>query len=405
MSLETDTLPPGWHMARLGAISNITMGQSPPSEEYNSDGKGLPFLQGKADFTEFSPSPTKYCTRPLKVARQGSVLISVRAPVGDVNLADRDYIIGRGLGSISLREGDNHFLFYLLLYCKERISSLGSGTTFQQINRTTLDNFPIQLPSLPEQRAIAHALRAVQEAKGARRRELALERERKAALMHHLFTHGTRGEPTKQTEIGEMPEGWEVVSIGDVATITSGGTPDRTKPEYWDGEIPWVKTGEINYNTITSTGERITQEGLENSSAKIIPAGTLLMAMYGQGVTRGRVALLGIDAAINQACAAMFLSERVSTAFLFQFLAYAYERIRTLGHGANQRNLNAALIRSIPVALPLLPEQHEIASSLIACDAKIAALEREAALLGELFRAMLEEMMTGRVQATALMEV
>lgn len=216
MSLEADALPDGWRVAWLGTISDITMGQSPPSEEYNSDGKGLPFLQGKADFTEFSPSPTKYCTRPLKVARQGSVLISVRAPVGDVNLADRDYIIGRGLGSISLREGDNHFLFYLLLYCKERISSLGSGTTFQQINRTTLDNFPIQLPSLPEQRAIAHALRAVQEAKGARRRELALERERKAALMHHLFTHGTRGEPTRQTEIGEMPESWEVVELGEV---------------------------------------------------------------------------------------------------------------------------------------------------------------------------------------------
>ncbi len=128
------------------------------------------------------------------------------------------------------------------------------------------------------------------------------------------------------------------------------------------------------------------------------------MAMYGQGITRGRVAIMGIDAAINQACAAMFVNERISTAFLFHFLAYAYARIRTLGHGANQTNLNAAQIRSIPIALPSLAEQHKIAELLRACDSKIAALEREVEALEELFRAMLEELMTGRLSATALYE-
>src|SRR5260221_12123428 len=107
--------------------------------------------------------------------------------------------------------------------------------------------------------------------------------------MESLFTHCYRGETTKKNEIGEIPQSWQVVKLGEISKVVSGGTPDRSKAEYWGGDIPWVKTGEINYYIINKTEERITKKGLENSSARIIPAGTLLMAMYGQGITRGRV--------------------------------------------------------------------------------------------------------------------
>ncbi len=242
-------------------------------------------------------------------------------------------------------------------------------------------------------------LRTVQQAREARQHEIELERESKAALMQRLFTHGTRGEPRKQTEIGEMPENWKVVRLGEISRVSSGGTPDRSQPSYWNGSIPWVKTGEIDYNTIIETSEGITEEGLKNSSAKLYAPGTLLMAMYGQGVTRGRVALLGIDAAINQACAAIIASESVLSEYLFHLFAFSYDKIRNLGHGANQTNINALIIKSIQVPLPTLPEQQEIASMLCACDAKIEALEREVDKLDELFRALLEELMTGRLSA------
>ena len=206
-------LPEHWEIARLGDVCNIIMGQSPPSTTYNDEGVGMPFLQGKAEFTELFPVPTKYCTKRLRVSPKGSVLMSVRAPVGDVNLGDREYIIGRGLTSISLKHGNNRFLFYLLLHSKKEIEAKGYGSTFKSINKTTINDFQIALPPFPEQRAIAHVLQTIQEAKAARQRELALERERKAALMDYLFSYGTKGEPRKQTEIGEIPESWEVVEL------------------------------------------------------------------------------------------------------------------------------------------------------------------------------------------------
>jgi type I restriction enzyme, S subunit len=291
------------------------------------------------------------------------------------------------------------------IYCEMLRRGLAPDrSVIPSLARTDVENYTLPLPPLPEQRAIAQVLRTVRNAIHARRRELELERERKAALMQHLFTHGTRAELTKVTEIGEMPQSWQVVRLGDVATVGSGGTPDRARTEYWNGDIPWVKTGEVNYNVIMQTEECITQAGLQNSSARFIPAGTLLMAMYGQGVTRGRVAVLGIDATLNQACAAIRTSSDVVTSFLFHYLAYSYERIRNLGHGANQKNLNALLIKSIAIALPGIVEQQKIADVLTACDAKSNTLNDEIELLEELFHALLEELMTGHLSTLPLVD-
>ena len=175
------------------------------------------------------------------------------------------------------------YVYYYLLTVEvaERVEAMQKGATYPAINDNDLLGLSIPLPPLPEQRAIARILRAVHAAREARQREVSLERERKAALMAHLFTHGTRGEPTKQTPIGEMPVSWSIKTLGGLSQVMSGGTPSRTESAYWGGDIPWVKTGEIDYGTISTAEETITQEGLENSSARIIPAGTLLMAMYG----------------------------------------------------------------------------------------------------------------------------
>jgi len=298
----------------------------------------------------------------------------------------------------------NEFLAYWLMFQKSTLVSRASGSTFLEISKSGFKSIPIPLPPLAEQRAIARVLRAVQDAIAARRREVALERERKAALMQQLFTQGTRGEPTKHTEIGEMPESWRVVRLGDIANMTSGGTPDRSVPDYWNGDIPWVKTGEIDYSVINHTEEYISAAGLANSSAKWVEAGTLLMAMYGQGITRGKVAILGIRATLNQACAAIHLSEEALIGYVFYVLAYNYDGIRNLGHGANQKNLNSLLIKSIQMPLPGLAEQKEIANTLAACDAQIAAYERELSVLDDLFRALLEELMSGRLSALPLVE-
>jgi len=173
-----------------------------------------------------------------------------------------------------------------------------------------------------------------------------------------------------------LPEGWKLTTLGEVAQISSGGTPDRSEPSYWGGDIPWVTTGEIQFTTITDTVEKITAAGMKNSAANLFPAGTLLMAMDGQGKTRGQVARLGIDATTNQACAAIKAGDACDVEYLYQFLASQYDAIRELGNAGTQQNLNAGLIKEITVPLPPKIEQHRIAQTALVWDAGIATTEK-----------------------------
>ena len=151
----------------------------------------------------------------------------------------------------------------------------------------------------------------------------------KLNLLQSLFTDGLNGEDLVDTVAGRVPESWVVKTVAEIALLKSGGTPSRAKPEYWEGGvIPWVKTGEVDNSVIRSTSECITDEGLANSSAKVFPSGTLLMAMYGQGVTRAKVAMLDIDASTNQACVAFFPTEAISSEFLYYFFQSRYAEIR-----------------------------------------------------------------------------
>jgi len=151
----------GWPRGTLGSVATMIMGQSPPSEFYNTSGEGLPFLQGKAEFSERHPIPTKYCTQKLKLAPEGSVLMSVRAPVGDTNLADREYVIGRGVAALQLNGGSNEFLFYLLTYMKPQVEALGSGTTFDSVNKGSLAQLEVPVPPVEEQLRISTMLSTV----------------------------------------------------------------------------------------------------------------------------------------------------------------------------------------------------------------------------------------------------
>lgn len=188
------------------------------------------------------------------------------------------------------------------------------------------------------------------------------------------------------------------VTLGSIAKITSGGTPDRQNPAYWNGDIPWAKTAQIQNCTITADDidEWITQEGLEQSSARIIPKGTILMAMYGQGKTRGQVAILGQDAAINQACAAIHLRQGVDRDYVYQQLRFRYESIRTLSNTGSQENLNAELIREIAFPLPEHHEQEAIAQRLVVWDDAIEKTERLIAAKERYLKAIEHQLLTAR---------
>ena len=154
-----------------------------------------------------------------------------------------------------------------------------------------------------------------------------------------------------------------MVRLGDVFKITSGGTPLKTKNEYYNnGTIPWVKTGNLKHKFITNGTDMITQAGLMNSSAKMFPKGTVLIAMY--GATIGACSILGIEASTNQACAAFLPNETVNNSYLYYFLISHKEKLIRMGVGGAQPNISGTILKSVEISLPPLDIQKNIADTL-----------------------------------------
>jgi len=195
-----------WKEIKLKEFASINMGQSPKSEYYNNEGIGLPFLQGNRTFGIRYPSIDTYCSEPKKIANSSEILFSVRAPVGDINIANQKICIGRGLASLNALNGGNIFLYYLLHYLKREILNSEGGTVFGSINRTDLGDINIILPPLPEQCAIASVLSSLDD-----KIDL-LHRQNKTleAMAETLF---------RQWFVEEAQEDWEEGVLGDVIEL------------------------------------------------------------------------------------------------------------------------------------------------------------------------------------------
>jgi type I restriction enzyme S subunit len=244
------------------------------------------------------------------------------------------------------------------------------------LNIKASDFFSITLPtpSILEQQKIASCLSSLDEIITAHIQKLELLKEHKKSLMQNLFPQ--EGETVPKYRFPEFTNDgeWVETKLGEISKITSGGTPNRSNNNFWNGNIPWISTTLIDFNIINEANEYITESGLQNSSAKIFQKNTILMAMYGQGKTRGKVAILGIEAATNQACAAIILRKNYNTEFVFQYLAASYDEIRRMSNSGGQENLSGGLIEIIPIPLPQNPlEQQKIASCLSSLDKLITA--------------------------------
>lgn len=236
-------------------------------------------------------------------------------------------------------------------------------------------------------------------------RLIELLKEKRQAVISHAVTKGL--DPTAPMKdsgvewLGEVPQHWQVGALGYFAGIDTGATPDRGNPEYWGGDIPWIKTGEVNYENISQAEEHITREGVKNSAAKVAPKGTLLMAMYGQGVTRGRVAILDIEAAYNQACAGIFVDSRIRVEYLRLFFIAAYPYIRDGGNETSQMNLSSGHIAKIKITVPSISEQISAEHFLNAEMARFNSLINEAGLLAnhlqERRSALISAAVTGKI--------
>lgn len=194
--------------------------------------------------------------------------------------------------------------------------------------------------------------------------------------------------------MANLPQGWEVKKLGDIAEISSGGTPSRSKKEYWDnGTIPWVKIKDIKEKFISTTEEFITEDGLKNSSAKLFKKGTLLYSIF---ATLGEVAILDIDATTNQAIAGINIKENnINSLYLMYFLRSIKDEISNKGRGVAQNNLNLSILKQIEIPLPPLKEQERIVGildeSFAKIDESIKILEQDLLNLDELMQSALQK--------------
>ncbi len=289
---------------------------------------------------------------------------------------------------------------YYLLYWFEFIDlvNLSNPGPLPAITATTVKNTTIPLPSLPEQHAIAHVLQTLQEAKFTRQREIELERERKAALMDILFSHGTKGEPRKQTEeIGEIPESWEVIQLKEIANLRR----ENVKP-----------TDNQNLNFVglehIASGESILKRWGDASAMK-----SAKNHFYPDDVLYGKLrAYLDktVIAEMEGICSTDILVFTPNPKTAPRFLVYLLHTEAFVNHaiatstGISHPRTSWDSLGKFTLALPSLSEQHAIANVFQVIDEKIAALEREVEHLDELFHAMLDELMTGQRSAVPLID-
>ena len=205
--------------------------------------------------------------------------------------------------------------------------------------------------------------------------------------------------PTTNPSPEGATQGWRIAKISDFAKTTSGGTPSRANPEFYTGNIPWIKSGDLNDGNVSEATEFITKEALKSSSAKLFPAGTLMIALY--GATIGKLGILTIDAATNQAVCGIFVSEGVETKYLFYFLLQHRQELIKQGAGGAQPNISQGIIRDIEVPLPPLPEQRRIVARIeelfSRLDAGVAALRHAKAQLQRYRQSVLAAAVTGQL--------
>lgn len=306
-----------------------------------------------------------------------------------------------------------------LLLSSERFQqywqSKSSGTTNRQrINKTEFLEMEIPLPSIEVQQEIVNAQNdSVLEVQ---KHEILAEKMLQDIKTYVSNILGIKVSPVSEVKLFDVTKysslsDWGIgypktktvesdnfitVSVDALCSISSGGTPSRNRDDYFKGHIPWVKTGEVQDGLILDTDEKITEEALDSSSAKLYPADSIIVAMYGH--TRGKTAKLAIDATTNQACAVLYDidNSRVLTDYLWLYMQTEHDRLRDLAVGSAQPNLNAAMIKGYPVVLPPLDVQDDLVEKFFSAQDASSRLRSKVMNLRDFAKTQFEENVFGR---------
>lgn len=376
-------------MAKLGEVCTIVSGSTPKTSvtsywdgnikwitpaELNED--TFYIMDSVRHITEEGKEKTGLSYLPT-----GTVILSSRAPIGKTAIAGCEMCCNQGFKNLICSDAIyNEYLYFFLKSKTDYLNSLGRGATFKEISKSIVENIEIPLPGVNQQKEIAEKFKKLEQLISLRKQQLAELDELVKARFVEMFgvVHNSVLYP--------------YVPVKSFTSVVSGGTPNRNVSEFWNnGSIRWVKTTELQNNVICNTDEKITQAGLDNSSAKIIPPNTVLIAMYGQGKTRGMTGYTSIECATNQACACILPCEQFNQNYLWRYMILSYDKLRDMAKGGNQPNLNIGIIKNFPVLKPPIELQNDFAAFVERVDQQKQTVQQSLEKLELMKKALMQE--------------
>lgn len=403
------TLPNEWPIVPLASLMTFKNGVNANRSAY---GSGVPFINvlevithhrlatehipGRISLPEQKISEYEVRTGDLLFNRTSETLNEVGLAsvyVGEARVIFGGFVVrGRLVG----KQMDSVYGSYALRApsIRKQIIARGQGAVRANISQRALGDVLIALPSLREQLAIAEALSDADNAVATLDALIEKKRSIKAGAMQRLLTGRQR--------LPGFCGDWKETTMGDVLErCTSGATPYRGRPEFYKGSIPWVSSGELNYNVITDTVEHVTDEAVRSANLRLHPAGTFLMAITGLEAagTRGACAMLGVPAVTNQSCMALYPKPILSTSYLFHYYCYKGEELAfRYCQGTKQQSYTARIVKQLPIHLPPRDEQDAIAAVLSDIDDEIAALDTRREKVAQVREGVMQELLTGRTR-------
>ena len=415
------TFPDGWLIKPLAEVAQVVMGQSPDSKYYSEEEVGLPFLQGCAEFQGRHPRHAIYCSHSKKIGCAGSILLSVRAPVGRLNIANRDYVIGRGLAALKGTGVTQDLLEHFLVFQEPKFRLASQGSTFEAINSSELKQWPILHPKdKAEQAKIAEVLSTVDRAIEQTEALIAKQQRIKTGLMQDLLTRGIdehgdlRSEQThkfKASPLGRIPVEWACDRLGlHLTTIEQGWSPDCDGDPAPAGCWGVLKTTAVVWDGYQDFENKLLPSGLESRPRLEVQPKDVLMT---RGGPNSRV---GVVAYVKTTQQNLMLSDKlyrlryklsVHPEFLALALASSWTQrhLSTLktGLAESQTNISQAIVKDLLIRVPLPAEQEQIAFVARELDKQLMQTRFCLEKLRAVKTGLMQDLLTGDRRVTALL--
>ena len=410
-------IPKNWGMKRLKYVADLNMGQSPPSEEYNSDQIGTPFLQGNAEFGLHHPTPKIYCPTAKKHAIPGDILLSVRAPVGAINVANQEYGIGRGLCAIhpQTNQLERRYAKYLLEVVRAELHVVATGTTYDAVTINDVSNLACVVPPFSEQIQIANFLDRktgqIDELIHIKERQIELLQEQRTTLINQVVTKGldpnVEMKPSGMEWIGEIPAHWEVLKVKHVGL----SNPSKNNPKttcFKDRHVVFLPMERVHTDGTIDQELRLPYSQVKNGYT-YFEEGDILIAKVTPCFENGKIAHIKNLATSVGFGSTEFIVIRPDLQKVFPpFLYYVLRNDPLRGIGKHYmtsavglKRVPTEFVENFRIPIPTYHEQAQIANFLDhktgQIDELITAEQRKIELLKEYRQSLISEAVTGKI--------